>query len=79
MTSSCGPQKFPKWVRTILTLFACEKCCAKHDEMYKNVTNDEERLVADKQFRDCLIQHIPKWRVKVIMFLVEKYGHKYVG
>lgn len=76
--SSCGPKSFPKWVRIIITALLSEECCKYHDQLYDHL--DLSREDADAIFLDCLeSKKIPKWKLKIVKYFINKYGEKYHG
>lgn len=73
----CGPTKFPKWVRYLITKFVnFKKFCYLHDVEYE--------VISVKQANLNFISYLKKeglsgWKLSVVSFFINKYGKNYQG
>lgn len=73
----CGPQKFPEWVRALITKFVnFKKYCSLHDIEYEIITVKQANLNFIAYLRK---EGLGKLKLKIISFFINMYGKNYQG
>lgn len=73
----CGPQKFPNWVRLLITEFVSfKRYCRLHDIEYEIIPAEQANLNFLAYLKK---EGLSNWKLSIISFFVKKYGKNYQG